>query len=225
VADNGTNKPQNHLLTGRKGQAAALLAEDELTDAEVAQTVGVSLRQLYRWKADPDFAAAVKGLASQLGELARRYTIGRRARRVKALEERWQGLHKRLLQIQRVFQERAGHPDVAGQPGAETGLVVRTYKSIGSGAAARVIEEYPVDVALLREERDTMRALCDHELQAAKELGQWVDKVAPTTTEGDEAYGPRGFSNDEVIAILEQLAARLGFAPAGPPGEQPPQIG
>jgi hypothetical protein len=33
-----------------------------------------------------------------------------------------------------------------------------------------------------------------------------------------------GFEPEEALAILDQLAARLGLAPAGQPGEQPPQI-
>jgi hypothetical protein len=105
-------------------------------------------------------------------------------------------------------------PDVAGHPGGDTGLVVRQVKMIGSGAAAQLVEEYPVDVALLRAELDVMRELREHEKQAAQELGQWVDKVAPTDPDGEESYEPRGFTDEEVKRILEGIAARLGFTAA-----------
>lgn len=206
----------------RRLEAASLLAEDELTDQEIAARIGRNRQQLVRWKRHPEFTAKVKELAAELGALAQRYAIGRKARRVKSLQERKGALEKRLLQIQRVMQERADHPDVAGRPGAGTGLVVRVLKMIGSGAAAQVVEEYPVDTALLRAELDAMKALCEHEKQAAMELGQWVEKVSPTSPDGEEPYEPRGYEPDEVLGILRGLAARLGGAPAGAAGQQPP---
>jgi hypothetical protein len=54
-------------------------------------------------------------------------------------------------------------------PGAETGLLTRTYKQIGSGEGAEKVEEYQVETGLLKELRE-------HEKQAAQELGQWADK-------------------------------------------------
>jgi hypothetical protein len=218
MAPEGTNNPDKRPLTGRKGRAALLLAQEELTHEEISNQVGISRRQLFRWKQHPDFQAQVRELAAEMGELALRYAIGRRARRLKALDERWHALEKRRLQIQRVIQERAGHPDVAGKPGGETGLVVRQLKAVGSGPAAQVVEEYPVDVALLREEVALCKEMAAHERQAAQELGQWVEKVAPTSPDGEESYEPRGYGDAERLAILEQLAARLGFAAAAAPG-------
>jgi len=58
----------------------------------------------------------------------------------------------------------------ASGPGGATGLLVRDIKSVGAGAAAHIFPAFTVDIALLQE----IRAL---QVQAAKELGQWSEKV------------------------------------------------
>ncbi|HEU0165846.1 MAG TPA: hypothetical protein VFQ54_12445, partial [Thermomicrobiales bacterium] len=54
--------------------------------------------------------------------------------------------------------------------GGGTGLILRQYKQVGSGRDAQLVEEYVVDTATVRQ----IQSL--HE-QAAKELGQWTEKV------------------------------------------------
>jgi hypothetical protein len=54
-------------------------------------------------------------------------------------------------------------------PGADKGLLARSYKQLGSGEDATIVEEYAVDGVLLKELRE-------HEKQAAQELGQWSEK-------------------------------------------------
>jgi hypothetical protein len=88
-------------------------------------------------------------------------------RRVHALDARW---HK----LQQVIAERADDPSMAKVPGGTTGLLVREIRSVGSGPTAKLIPEYNLDAALLKE----MRA---HEQQAAQELGQWPAKVDDKT--------------------------------------------
>ena len=53
--------------------------------------------------------------------------------------------------------------------GHETGLLVRTYKLLGRGEDAQLVEEYKVDDGLLRELREL-------EKHSATELGQWMEK-------------------------------------------------
>ncbi len=77
-----------------------------------------------------------------------------------------QEAHSRLWKI---VEERAADTTLHGVPGGKTGFIVRSLKSVGWGDSARVVEEYNVDTALVRE----IRAL--HE-RAAKELGQEVDR-------------------------------------------------
>ena len=54
-------------------------------------------------------------------------------------------------------------------PGADTGLLTRTQKRIGSGDSAVTVEEYQVDTGLLKELRE-------HEKRGVQELGEWSEK-------------------------------------------------
>jgi hypothetical protein len=82
--------------------------------------------------------------------------------RVDALNARWNRMHA-------VIDKRAADDSMTG-PGADTGLLVRSYKTLGSGDSAVTVEEYQVDTGLLKELRE-------HEKQAAQELGQWSEKA------------------------------------------------
>lgn len=85
-----------------------------------------------------------------------------RLNRVNALEYRWQ-------KIQQVIEERAADPSMAKIPGGKTGLLVRQIKVVGHGAGMRIVPEYVFDAGLMREARA-------HEEQAAKEVGQLVER-------------------------------------------------
>jgi hypothetical protein len=148
-------------LTTRQEDAAKLVAADELSDKQIAEQAGISDRQLRTWKKLPAFSAAVAEHRAAWRETVMQQGIADQAKRVAALQDRW-------LRMRRVIDARA--EDMADEvPGGETGLLVRQIKSIGFGANNQTVEEYAVDTGLLKE----LRA---HEEQAAKELGQWVDK-------------------------------------------------
>jgi hypothetical protein len=174
-----------------KAEAAALLAEDALTDEEIADRVGNTRMQLARWKRHPEFAARVARLADDLGAIAARQAIGRRARRVRALQER----HEKMLAV---IEARA--LEHAGVPGGSTGLLVRTVR----GIAGVAVDFYEVDTALLRELRE-------HEKQAAQELGQWVERKETRDVTDDELDG-------EIRKLLGAVE-RNGQAP--PSGQTP----
>ena len=197
--------------------AAFLLAVDELPDRDIAAKVGVDPGQIWRWKRHPEFAARVQKHRDELGECAQRYSIGRQASRLKALDDRWQ-------RLQRIIEARAADPEMQKAAGGDTGLLVRQVKAVkvweaeGRDTAdadcvptkqTTLVEHFAVDTGLLRELRE-------HEKQAAIEIGRWVEKLALTNPDGTDEYSPAGFTTDEVIAILEGLAARLGVAVAGP---------
>lgn len=146
----------------QKQQAAQLLAEDELTDVEIAQTVGISDRQMRNWKHVPEFMDRVKEIIGELGDVVFRRAIGRRSRRLLCQENRW-------LAMQRVIRERAADPCMQNVPGGQTGLLVRTVKSIGAGTNFKEVEEYEFDAALVK-------AIADVEKQAAQECGQWTER-------------------------------------------------
>jgi hypothetical protein len=163
--------------TGQKQRAAALLAEDGLPDARIAARLKVTDRTLRLWKAHPEFAARVKQVVAELGERSLRFAVGRRHRRVKALDRRWR-------KMKRVMAQRAAAPEMATVPGGTTGLLVRKVKSMGAGENAREVEEFEVDTGLLKELREL-------EKQAAQELGQWAEKR--------ELSGPNG----QPVAFVE----------------------
>jgi hypothetical protein len=53
-------------LTARRTKAAQLLAEDALTDDQIAEKVGVSRQSLARWKRQPAFAELVSEITERL---------------------------------------------------------------------------------------------------------------------------------------------------------------
>jgi hypothetical protein len=149
--------------TEQRELAAALLAEDELSDEEIASKVNISWQHLYVWKRRPEFMERVTELARQLVSPTLRRAIAKRARRVRAQDERW----RKLLQV---IEERAADPKVQNAPGGKTGLLVRTLKALGSGPAMQIVEEYEFDAALARELREL-------EKHAATELGHRTGPV------------------------------------------------
>ncbi len=156
--------------SNRSDLAAGLVAGDELTNAEIAERVGVSRATLDRWKAHPDFKARVDEHLEAYRQAVLRHGVAVLERRVAALDERW----RHLL---RIIDERAASPLMQGVPGGTTGLLVHTVKGLGSGGSFRVIDEFTLDCGLLRELRE-------HEKQAAQELGQWTER---RQVGGDEA--------------------------------------
>lgn len=211
-----TQKAAEFAWDQAKHEAAQLLAEDELTDEQIATKVGHNRASITRWKKIPEFAARVKAIATELGDSILQIGIARRSRRVKALNDRWE-------RLQRVIEARSQDPAMQNVAGGKEGVMVRTRKVLGSGPGSKVVSEFAVDTGLLKELRD-------HEKQAAQELGQWVDKIAPTNPDGTDEYDAGNFADHEVAAILKGLAARLGLEgdgsieqePEMPPGSIPP---
>lgn len=156
-------------LTGKQEQAAALVAQDTLTDEAIAAEVGIRRATLHAWKQKiPAFNDRVAKLRAEFAEVARKHAIFTVEGRVKEYADR----HARLKSVIEQRAERGG--DAAG---ADTGLLVRTYKSIGTGENAYAQEEWAVDTGMLREMREL-------EKQAAQDLGQWAEKK--------EHSGPNG---------------------------------
>jgi hypothetical protein len=154
----------------QREQVATLLAEGELTDDEIGDKVGISSRQITRWKTHPEFKAKVESISAELGDAMLKYAIARRVRRVKALDAR----QKKMLQV---IDERSTDPKMADVPGGVTGLIVHDVKGVGKGEDYHEVDIYSVDVPLLRELRE-------HEKQAAMELGQWAEKRELTGKDG-----------------------------------------
>lgn len=164
---------------------------------------------LHRWKKHPDFAARVSENVEAIRERIRSVGIAVIENRVSALNDRWGRLHRVMearaaaalveidaanaradesrrqgadeAQLKRIYADES---EIA--PGMETGLLVRKEKPTKFGT----VVEFAVDTRLLSE----LRA---HELQAAKELGQQVDKH-DLTSGGQPIKGYINFNTDEV---------------------------
>src|SRR5580692_9459354 len=84
--------PSPWQWTGQKEKAAAYVADDFLTDREIARKIKVGIATLEVWKRQPEFKARVAELVKKLKTAQERYAIARRMRRVAALDKRWEDL-------------------------------------------------------------------------------------------------------------------------------------
>lgn len=162
-----TPKANGFAWTEESIQAAIDVAADELTVDEIAEKAGVVRKTLFNWRKNPEFSAQVEEYVSEIKTAIRRRGIAVLERRVGFLQNR----HDKMC---RVIEARAADPEMKKAAGGDTGLLVRRYKSVGSGANAEIVEEFEVDTGILKELRE-------HEQQAAKELGQWTDRQDHTT--------------------------------------------
>ena len=185
-------------LTETQLKAVALVVADDLSDEDIAKAVGVGRSTLARWKKYESFKAACAKTIEESEKTILNVPIAQRRRRVDALQDRWRKM-KRVIEARTVMAT-----DDEGRviPGGDTGLLVKQYRGIGHGESFTMVEEYAVDTGLLREMREL-------EKQAAQEVGQWIDKLAPVNPDGTAEF--TGLTKDERVA---GLAAILGVGVA-----------
>lgn len=205
----------------QRERAAELLAHDKRSDGAIAAEVGITPRQLWRWKNDPAFAERVR-------ERAEAITAELRAKGILERVNRLEILRDVAGRLQTVIEERATSPLMANVPGGTTGLLVakpsltKVYLVLGASEdgegedlqptrETRLTYEYAVDTGLLKELRDTAK-------QAAQELGEWSEKHEV----GGKGGGPIGvhhsgkvdkgeFDYDAYAATFASVLA--GFGP------------
>lgn len=148
--------------TKQRDLAAVLVAEDTLTNEQIAAQIGIKRQTLDYWKRQPIFHQRVEEILVEFRQMVRQRGIAVMENRVAALQDRWG-------RMKQVIAERAADPDMQDVPGGKTGLMVHQVKGVGKGEDFQLIDLYAVDAGLLAE----MRA---HEQQAARELGQWTEK-------------------------------------------------
>jgi hypothetical protein len=163
---------QKFLLTGfcsrpRVRLAARLVADDVLTDEEIAAQCGISRRALTKWKNRPDFAALVAQEREEILREMLRHPIARKPERIRRLNE----LHERCWQIieerAAASAARANDPDLP--PGATTGLVIEEERHIATKHKTETVKVPRVDTDLIRQIQSLQQ-------QVATELGQWVEQ-------------------------------------------------
>lgn len=198
---------ENFPWTKRREKAAYLVAENKLTDIEIAAQVGVNHGTIDRWKKRPGFQVRVKEHVETWRAAFKGQGIADRQARVDAANDR----HRRL---QQVIEERAKDPLVQDVPGGKTGLIVpepmlmKVYEAIDedSGtlkAIPRMSEmayKYSVDTGLLKEMREL-------EKQVAQDLGQWTEKIQlefeKAKEETTRMLMEDGLTEAEAVALVE----------------------
>lgn len=155
--------------TDKRKAAVPLLARGDGQE-DVARALGIDDATLWRWRQVQEFTAAVEAEGERIRAAIRAEGISRKQNRIDRLNADWN-------RLQQVIEERATDPTLAYVPGGTTGLIVRSYKQVGAGKDAQLVEEFGVDVATLKE----LRA---HEQQAAQELGQWDEDKADAAVSG-----------------------------------------
>lgn len=155
-------------------KAAVLVAEDEITDEDIAAACGVSRTTLHEWKQIKTFQDRIAEHLAELDRAMMRYAISKRRKRIGKLQ-------RAIDKVEVVIDERAAlgnnargavDLDVLGAlaPGSDSGLLVSKPIFSHNGDLAY---EWKFDAALVREYRALME-------QAAKELGQLQDRLEIT---------------------------------------------
>ena len=149
-----TQNCSKFIWTKQRIEAARLLADDSLTDEQVADTLGLHRRTITSWKAVPEFAEKIAAIVAATEARILQTGIARKVNRVKALDRRWEGMKQ-------VVAERAAAPEMQSIPGGKTGLLVikeaewvEVKQADGSSKAVLVPLEVAVDTGLLKELRE-----------------------------------------------------------------------
>lgn len=165
----------------KKHRAAILLAEDEMTDREIAAALNISRTTLHEWKQEPEFQQVMGDYAGQIVAEALKLPIARKHVRVKELNDLNERYH-------RIIDERARRhaaaledsPEAAARAifgdvtpaEAATGMLVAQPKIAANG---KTVTEWAFDKALDSAIKETHK-------QAATELGQWQERTAVEQT-------------------------------------------
>lgn len=170
-------------LSTKQQRAAELVADDRLTNEQIAAQVEMTRRTIDNWKTLPAFKERVQEIVLAARAEAMQHGIAVKEERVRGYQQRsrlmWQLLAARA-ERGRVLMEAAATGKTPGglplpdgwekgktpPPGIETGLLVKQTKFSPSGVE---ITEWAVDTGTLT----SMLAL---EKQAAVEMGQWTEK-------------------------------------------------
>jgi len=144
-----------------------------------------------RLLANADVRSRVSELRREIESSYIQLQITERDERLKADQERWDGMREVIQARKTGDYSRA----------LKTGLLVRRERVIGTGKNAKRIEEYEVDTGLL----DTMAAL---EKQVAIETGQWTEKQNVDVT-GQISAKAIALSKIMTIPELEELERKM----------------
>jgi hypothetical protein len=208
--------PVDRPLSKKQEAAALAVAEDRLTDREIADAAGITVWALDKWKRRPDFRARIDEHRAHWREEIAAQGIANKQNRIAAYNADWQRLEQVIL-------ARAADPLMAGVAGGDTGLLVatpilvRVYETSDEDdedlkplKRQVMTYEYAVDTGLLRERRELAK-------QAATELGEWTEKKELTGA-GGAALIPEERQPFDYEHFSRAFAGFLGAPSPAPPG-------
>ena len=185
----------------RKIIEAARLSWAGRTDREIGEALGVSRETVADWRSTPEWASAIERQRRAALSVAVEYAIADRRQRLGALQDRWERLRSIISERAEYYRRRAEAGE-ALEPGATSGLLLSTMRrSSGGKRGGRAVEEYRLDVALLRELRELER-------QAAIESGDWA---AGDAREREQSGTQAAVTLVDLLAVYHR--AVLGRAP------------
>lgn len=201
--------------TAQRERAAALVAEDRLTDAAIAAEVGCSRRTITTWKAHPGFRAGVIGHVADTRRALVAQGVGSKLYRLWLLNDA-------VERLVGVLRARARDKALADVPGGALGLLVRKgVRYLPTDDGFEPWFEHAVDTGLLRELRECLK-------QAAQEVGDWSERyelsgagVGPVRVVEDDLST---LSDDELDDELARINARLDAASRTGAGTPPPGL-
>lgn len=206
-------------ITPQREEAATLVAEDRLSDREIAKRLGINVVTLERWKLRPEFRLLVADERDRLTAEMRRIHVADKQARIDGMV----GRHKQLLAV--ILARAAAY---AGQaPGSDTGLlarkvsIVKVYDAgdeseadepgvLYSAKKFHEVAEFALDRPLLAELREIEAAI-------AKELGQITTKsdLSVTGKDGGPIVVQRksDLTDDELDRRITELESQLLGSP------------
>ncbi len=127
---------------GKRERAAQLLAQGNLTFAQIAEDLEIAVRTLHNWRAKPDFEASVQDCRKKLEDQLWKIGIANPTRRLQDINEQWEGLKC-------IRNARAREPKAQEVPGGDSGLLTFSLRAFGD----RVVRIPSVDGVLLAQSR------------------------------------------------------------------------
>ena len=183
-----------------QARAAALAAEDELSDTKISQLCGITRRTLIRWKKQP-------AIRQKIDEHLRLIQLHSEVEMISERQKRVLHLDIRFQELQRLIQERGSSPEMRGVPGGSSGLMRRRIVAFSRRHGRLPIYGYQLDIPLLREERRLSNT-------AAKAVGQWRAPKYQPTASPTSAPVPSGKQHRAALFIADGMRSDLEIAAA-----------
>ena len=169
------------LWTKKRELAAQLCADDALSDAKIAERVGVALRSLTRWKSAPEFQARVAEHVDAWKIEIRKRGLAIKERRIESYIRDFEATNTILVERGNQQVDAVSVESFPYAGGASTGFIVQDFK--GKDADTPV---YSFDAALMRERLNIRK-------QLAQELGEWTEKQELTGKDGEPIISIEAF--------------------------------